>query len=45
MMGQAKVDENLLADAAYLPGQVANLKRGASVTAQTNEILERINDM
>ncbi|MBB4521775.1 RidA family protein [Rhizobium leguminosarum] len=45
MMGQAKVDETLLADAAYLPGQVANLTRGASVTAQTNEILERINDM
>ncbi|NKK97988.1 RidA family protein [Rhizobium leguminosarum bv. viciae] len=33
------------AAATYLPGQVANLTRGASVTAQTNEILERIDDM
>ncbi|WP_208247858.1 RidA family protein (plasmid) [Rhizobium sp. T1470] len=45
MMGQAKVDETLLADAVYLPGQIANLTRGASVAAQTNEILQGINDM
>jgi enamine deaminase RidA (YjgF/YER057c/UK114 family) len=45
MMGQAKSDETLPTDAIYLPGQIANLTKGASVTAQTNEILERINDM
>jgi enamine deaminase RidA (YjgF/YER057c/UK114 family) len=45
MTGQAKVDEPLLADAIYLPGQTANLARGASVASQTNEILQRIDEM
>lgn len=45
MMGQAKLDEILPTDAVYLPGQIANLTKGASVAAQANEILQRIDDM